>query len=162
MKLFRLMLAAPLLATLAMLPSCSTMSGARQDLNEMSESEYHALGTKVLGITAVTSRRVAIDWDEAKIAKARGVIAKGMALVDANDAEQWSKLDATSLVRALAIKYGEALDLDRKAQLDIQDAALLVDVIVGPIQLGVDGKLGERERGLLMALLQGLEIGLRR
>ena len=157
--LAKIMLALPILACLS-LPSCSTVKQARHDIRTMDQIDYDALRGKVFGITAIASHRIAMEWDADKKDEARAVVIKGRALIQGNKAEELAKLDATSLIRALAKKYGEQLGLDQKAMMDIQDAALLVDVVVGPIKLKIDGTLDERERGLILVLLQGLEVGL--
>jgi hypothetical protein len=158
--LSRIMLILPLLACF-MLPSCATITKARQDLKTMSQVDYDTLRNKVYAISAITSHRIAVDWDDTKKTKARDIITKGMTLISNNDAAKLAELDPINLTRALADKYGEQLGLSDKAKMDIQDATLLVDVFVGPIQLKVDGTLGVREQGLIFALLQGLEAGLR-
>lgn len=153
------MLVLPLLSCLS-LSSCSTVAKARQDLKTMSPEDFQALRTKVYAITAIASHRVSVDWDIGKKAKAVIVIRRGSTLISNNKAEELSTLDATSLIRTLAQKYGEQLGLSDKAKMDIQDAALLVDMIVGPIKLEMDGTLDERSKQLILALLQGLEAGL--
>jgi hypothetical protein len=154
MKLFAL----PLLLVALMLPSCSTISNIQRDINQMTAAQYDGLKAKVFAITSITSSRVAKDWSANKRAKALDLIAKGRALLTTD----LSSLDATSLIRALADRYSDKMGLDAQAKSDIKDAALLLDVLVGPIKVGVDGKLGERELGLVLALLTGLEDGLNR
>lgn len=153
------LLALPLLLAALMLPSCSTLGNIQRDLASMSQSEYEGLQSKVASITAITSSRLARDWDAEKRQKALNVIAEGRLLLLAGD--QLADLGATDLIRSLADRYGEKMGLDDQARRDIKDAALLLDVLIGPIKLGIDGKLGERELGLLLSLLKGLEYGLR-
>ena len=154
MKLFAL----PLLLGALMLPSCSTLGNVQRDLATMSQSEYEGLKSKVASVTAITSSRLAKDWDAEKRVKALAIIAEGRLLLSG---DKLADLGATDLIRALADRYGEKLGLDDQARRDVKDAALLVDALVGPIKLGVDGKLGERESGLILALLDGLEYGLK-
>ena len=166
MKLLKRILAVTLLSSLLLplggLTSCSIMTKARKDLATMSQPEYDSLRSKVHALSLITSRRISKNWDAEKLAKAAKVIAKGHLLVQSNKPAAWAKLDATSLIRTLADKYAEELGLSARTKMDIQDATILLDVIVGPIQLGIDGKLGEREKGLATALLDGLGDGLRR
>lgn len=150
------LLTLPLLAAL-MLPSCATVSNVRADLNTMDVAQYENLRHKVSVITEITSSRLAKDWDAEKRAKAISVISQGRELLQGNNL---AELGATDLIRGLAERYGEKLGLDEQARRDIKDAALLVDAAVGPIKLGIDGKLTEREKGLIIALLDGLERGL--
>ena len=153
----RQLLALPLLAALLM-PSCSTLGNVQRDLNSMSEVQYQDLQHKVASITAITSSRLAKDWDAEKRAKALRLIAEGKVLITT---DKLSELGATDLIRGLADRYGEQMGLDEQARRDVKDAALLLDALVGPIKLGVDGKLGVRELGLVLALLDGLEDGLK-
>jgi hypothetical protein len=147
----------PLLAAL-MLPSCSTLTNVRQDINQMTEAQYEALTTKVTSVVAIASSRLAKDWDNAKRSKARDTLVNITILVLAND---FTELDATNIVRSLVDRYGEKAGLSDQGCRDIQDAALIVDVLVGPIKLGIDSKLDEREQGLVLALLEGLAHGVR-
>jgi len=151
------LLALPLLAALLM-PSCSTLGNVQRDLNTMPVAQYEDLKTKVGSITAITSSRLAKDWDAEKRAKALNIISQGRLLLVGGELES---LGATDLVRSLADRYGEKMGLDEQARRDIKDAALLLDALVGPITLGLDGKLGVRELGLLLSLLDGLEYGIR-
>lgn len=147
----------PLLAAL-MLPSCSISSSNLLNLDQMEVSEYENLKHRVSTITALASSRVARGWDAEKREKALGIVAEGRQLIISGNL---GDLNATDLIRALADHYGEKLGLDENAKRDIRDAALLLDAIVGPIKLGIDGSLGEREEGLILALLDGLELGLK-
>jgi hypothetical protein len=124
----------------------------------MSQSEYEGLQNKVASITAITSSRLAKNWDAEKRQKALGVIAEGKLLLAGDNL---ADLGTSDLIRGLADRYGEKMGLDDQERRDIKDAALLLDVLVGPIKLGIDGKLGERELGLILSLLKGLEYGLR-
>lgn len=150
------LLALPLLLVALALPSCSTIQTAREDLQTMEQPQYEDLTRKVATITEITSSRVSKDWDAAKKAKAASIIAQGRELLSGD----LGTLGATDLIRELADRYGEKLGLDDQARRDIKDAALLVDAVVGPIKVGIDGKLNERELGLVLALLDGLERGL--
>lgn len=152
----KLLYALPLLAAL-MLPSCSTSSNDLADLSQMEASEYENLKQKVSTITALSSSRIAREWDAEKRDKALGIIAEGRRLISEGGL---GDLNATDLIRALADRYSEKLGLDENAKRDIKDAALLIDAIVGPIKLGIDGSLGSREAGLILALLDGLELGI--
>ncbi len=152
------LLALPLLLAALMLPSCSTLGNVQRDLAAMSQSEYEGLQSKVASITAITSSRLAQDWDAEKRQKALNVIGEAMLLLAGDNL---ADLGASDLIRGLADRYGEKMELDEQARRDIKDAALLLDVLVGPIKLGIDGKLGERELGLLLSLLNGLAYGLR-
>lgn len=154
MKLFTL----PLLLAMLMLPSCSMLTNAQRDINEMTVSQYAGLKTKVYALTAIASNRIAKDWSAEKRAKARNLIIDTRTLVTQNLAD----LDVTSVIRTLANRYADKMGLDTQAKSDIQNAALLIDAIVGPIKIGIDGKLGERELGLVLALLDGLQNGLSR
>ena len=155
------LLALPLLLGALMMPSCSTISNLQRDVNTMSEAQYEGLKTKVGSITAITSSRLAKDWDVAKRAKALGVITKAREIINSNLTEGIEGLDVVGVIRALADLYGEKMGLDEQARRDVKDAALLIDALVGPIKLDIDGKLGEREKGLVLALLDGLQYGIR-
>ena len=146
----------PLLAAL-MLPSCSILLGG-PSLNEMETSEYEDLKHKVSTITALASSRLARNWDAEKREKALEVITQSRAFIIGN---VFGDLNTTDIIRVLMNNYGDRLGLDVDARRDIKDAALAIDLLVGPIELGIDGSLGERERDLILALLSGLELGLK-
>lgn len=147
----------PLLAAF-MLPSCSTSSSKIRNLDQMEASEYEDLKHQVSTITALASSRAARGWDAEKRDKALGIIAEGRQLIADGGL---GDLNATDLIRALADRYSEKLGLDEDAKRDIKDAALLIDIVAGPIKLGIDGSLDEREEGLILALLDGLELGIK-
>ena len=153
----KLLYTLPLLAAL-LLPSCSISSSQLVDLDQMEASEYDSLKHQVLTVTALASSRVSRGWDAERRDKALGIITEARLLITDGGLND---IGATDLIRALADRYGEKLGLDEDAKRDIRDVALLIDVIVGPIKIGIDGSLGEREAGLILALLDGLELGLR-
>lgn len=148
----------PLLLAALMLPSCSTLTNAQRDINEMTVSQYTGLKTKVYALTAIASNRIAKDWDVDKRSKALGFITNARTFVTLGLGD----LDVVGVIRTLANRYAENMGLDAQARSDIQNAALLIDAVVGPIKIGIDGKLGERELGLVLALLDGLQNGLNR
>lgn len=146
----------PLLATLA-LSSCSTIPSTREDLQTMEQPRYEDLQRRVSAMAEIASSRIAQKWDAAQRDKARGVIANAHKLLALNEL---GEIGPTDLIRELADRYSDKLGLDEQARRDIKDVALLVDAAVGPIKLGVDGKLNDRELGLVTALLDGLARGL--
>ncbi len=148
-----------LLAAL-MLPSCSAISSARLELNEMTVSQYKLIQAKVMTITELASFNIAMNWDAARKAQAVSIIAEGRALLQ--DLPRLRELDTTDLVRALTDRYSERMGLDEETRSHIRNATLLMDVLVGPITIDIDGKLDIREVGLLLAVLEGLENGLTR
>ena len=142
----------PLLGLLA-LSSCSTMP----QLGEMPAGEFEALKTRVNAATAIVSSRISTDWDQAKRDKALGLITKAKEVVVSNNL---GELGATNVVRTLVDRYGEALGLDAQAQRDVRDAALLIELVVGPINVDIDGKIDPQEQELVLAFLEGLEFGI--
>lgn len=152
------LLTLPLLLAALMLPSCSTISNVQHDLAAMSQSEYEGLKSKVASVTAIASSRLAKGWDAEKRYKALVILTESRLLIAANNLADF---DVTNLIHSIADRYGEKMGLDVQARRDIKNAALFVDVLVGPIKLGIDNKLGERELGLIVALLDGLEYGLK-
>ena len=149
-KLFAL----PLLALLLALPSCQATLPV---LVDMPVAEYDALKTRVNVATALVSSRISVDWDQAKRDKALNLITQAGAIVEAND---FSQLGATNVLRALVDRYGDALGLDDQAKRDVRDAALLIELIVGPINIDINASIEPREQELILSFLEGLEVGL--
>lgn len=148
------LLALPLLALLAF-PACQTT--ALPVLTDMPVAEFDALKTRVNVATALVSSRISVDWDQAKRDKALGLIDQAQAVVEAND---FSQLGATNVLRALVDRYGDALGLDDQAKRDVRDAALLIELIVGPIEININASIEPREQELILTFLDGLEVGL--
>jgi len=147
------LLALPLLALLAF-PACQTTLPV---LTDMPVAEFDALKTRVNVATALVSSRISVDWDQAKRDKALGLIDQAQAVVEAND---FSQLGATNVLRALVDRYGDALGLDDQAKRDVRDAALLIELIVGPINIDINASIEPREQELILTFLDGLEVGL--
>lgn len=143
----------PLLGLLAF-PSCQATLPV---LVDMPVAEFEALNTRVNVATALVSSRISVDWDQAKRDKALNLIAQAEAIVEAND---FSQLGATNVLRALVDRYGDALGLDDQAQRDVRDAALLIELIVGPINIDINASIEPREQELILSFLEGLELGL--
>tara|TARA_S200002703_G_scaffold149410_2_gene146932 strand:- start:84 stop:539 length:456 start_codon:yes stop_codon:yes gene_type:complete len=147
------LLALPLLALLAF-PACQTTLPV---LTDMPVAEFDALKTRVNVATALVSSRISVDWDQAKRNKALNLIDQAQAVVEAND---FSQLGATNVLRALVDRYGDALGLDDQAKRDVRDAALLIELIVGPINIDINASIEPREQELILTFLDGLEVGL--
>jgi len=144
----------PLLVALAF-PSCATT--ALPVLTDMPVAEYDALKIRVNVATALVSSRISVDWDEEKRAKALDLIGQAKAVVVANN---FARLGATNVLRALVDRYGNALGLDAQSQRDVRDAALLIELIVGPINIDINAQIEPREQELILTFLDGLEVGL--
>ena len=148
-----------LLATLLM-SSCSSISSARQDIQDMSPVQYEELQTKIVSITEIASSRISQGWSEEYKLKALLVVDNITDLL--NDKSKLKELNATDLIRTLGNRYSDQLGLNSQAKSSILDALLLIDVMVGPIKIDTNGNVNERELGVLLAILQGLGNGLTR
>ena len=144
----------PLLAMLAF-SSCATT--ALPVLADMPVAEYDALKVRVNVATALVSSRISTSWDEEKRTKALDVITEAKDTVVANN---FAQLGATNVLRALVDRYGDALGLDAQSQRDVRDAALLIELIVGPINININAEIEPREQELILMFLDGLEVGL--
>ncbi len=144
-KLFTL----PLLAMLA-LTSCANMG-------EMTPVEFDNLKNRVSVATTIVSSRLAQDWNQEKRDQAIELVAASRAMVETNNL---ATLDASNVLRSLVEQYGNSLGLDDQGKRDLRDASLLVELVVGPIDLGIEGKLDPRDQELILAFLEGLELGL--
>ena len=145
---------------ITVLASCSTISNKRHDIAGLSQPEYNQLKTKIISVAEITSSRISQNWNDERKNKALEVINNGKGLL--NDPAKLQALNTTNLIRTLVDQYSEKMGLNSESRADIKDAALLMDVLVGPIMIDIDAKLTERELGLLRALLDGLENGLSR
>ena len=148
-----------LLAAL-LLPSCSVIQNVRADITTMSQSEYDAMSAKVFALTAIASHRISIEFDDDKRVQALKITKEARALLQ--DADKLKTLGATDLVRVMIDRYSDEMDLKNKERAMIKNATLLIDLVVGPIKVGIDGKVNERELGLLNSMLDGLVRGLER
>lgn len=144
----------PLLAMLAF-PSCAT--NTLPVLTDMPVAEYDALKVRVNVATALVSSRISASWDEEKRTKALDLIGEAKAIVVANN---FAQLGATNVLRALVDRYGDALGLDAQSKRDVRDAALLIELIVGPINIDINAQIEPREQELILTFLDGLEVGL--
>lgn len=147
----------PLLGAL-LASSCSTIKSIRNDLETMEEADYNNLLYKVSAVSELVGSRVSQNWDTEKKAEAQGTLENLAALVLSDDLGEF---DATDLVRSIADRYGEDLGLDSQTRRDIKDVALIINATTGPIRVGTDGTITDRERGLIVALLEGLGHGAR-
>jgi len=136
--------------------SCSTIN----NIEEMSPPKYYQLKIKIASIAELASGRISQNWSDERKDRALVIINDGVALI--NDPSKLKQLDVTNLIRALGDRYGDKMNLDAQAKSDIREATLLIDILIGPIQLDVTSELSEREKGLLLTLLSGLENGLLR
>jgi len=145
---------------ITVLASCSTISDQRHDIAELSQAEYDQLKTKIVSVAEITSSRISQSWNKERKIQALVVIGDGLALLD--DPSRLQALNTTNIIRTLVDQYSKKMGLNSESRSYIKDAALLMDVLVGPIMIDVDAKLSERELGLLRALLDGLANGLSR
>lgn len=146
-------LAIPMIVVLG-LSSCSVIQSARDKLAEMDPVAYSALAVKVQS----TSKRAGEKLKELLSPDAKDAV---KILTDTLiTAVETDSLDAQDLIKEIVDRYGNQLGLKPAHQEYIRDGAKLIDVAVGQIRLGIDGKLSEREKGLVLALLKGLKQGL--
>ena len=61
---------------------------------------------------------------------------------------------------SIADNYGERLGLSEQERRDIRDAALLIEVLAGPVKLSIEGSLDPRDQELILAFLDGLAYGI--
>lgn len=146
------LLALPVLITLA-LSSCAAIESARDKLETMPDADYLSLTAKVErgGIKGgVKLGELLGDRTELALSLTRTLMTSIK-----NDT-----LDVADIIRGVVDQYGTKLGLEEEHMDYIRDGAKLIDAAVGQIRLGIDGKLTEREKGLILALLNGIQIGL--
>lgn len=143
-----------LLATLLLLPSCSTVQTARDALAEMSEADYVILTQRVLNVSTEAGRQLynVLGEDKADIAL---TITDELYIAIAND-----RIDVNDIIQGIVDKYAERLNLTPEVEGYIRDGAKVIDAAVGQIRLGIDGKLSIREKQLILNMLNGLAIGM--
>jgi hypothetical protein len=154
-KMINKLLSIPLLVTLA-LPSCTTVQSARDQLEDMSQTEYQELQSNVY----MVSHAAGIKLRDALADKPELLAAIRTLAVELERVVQNDTLSVNDVIVYLVDRFADDLDLKPEYQEYIRDGAKVIDAAVGQIRLGIDGKLTEREKGLILALLGGLERGL--
>lgn len=143
---------AAFLAT-GMLFSCAAVESARDKLATMPEPDYQELRLKVED----AGRKGGVKLKELLGEKTEIALDVTTELLVAVDTD---KLDVADVIKGVVNKYGDRLGLEDKHLDYVRDGAKVIDAAVGQIRLGIDGKLTEREKGLVIALLAGLHTGL--
>ena len=142
----------PLLVVLS-LPSCTTLQSARDKLEVMPETSYQTLIVRVEATAALGGEKLAEALGD------RSLVALDITR-QLQTAVRTDSLDVADVIRGIADQYGTQLGLSTEHLDYVNDGARLIDAAVGQIRLGIDGALTEREKGLVLALLKGLERGL--
>ncbi len=142
----------PLLVVLS-LPSCTTVQSARDKLEVMPETSYQTLIVRVEATAALGGEKLAEALGD------RSLVALDITR-QLQTAVRTDSLDVADVIRGIADQYGTQLGLSTEHLDYVNDGARLIDAAVGQIRLGIDGALTEREKGLVLALLKGLERGL--
>jgi len=141
------------LFTLSLLALLATGCAVQQ----MTPAEFENVKGRISAASTIVTSRLAQEWDQAKRTKALEVTGEIRQLVMVNDLSQ---LDVTNVLNGLASRFSDKLGLDEQAQRDVRDAILLIEVLVGPVKLGLEGGLAPQDQELVLAFLDGLELGL--
>lgn len=136
--------------------SCQTLDTARDRINSMSQEEYGNL----------------VDKTRAMAFKGGNALAKKFA----DNPELLGDIDALALQLAIAIEADQIRSLDivgyvverfaarlgwQEEQVEyVRAAAEVIDAAVGQIKLGVEGKLTDREKRVIVAFLEGIQSGI--
>jgi len=146
-------LAIPIIVMLG-LSSCTIIQSARDKLAQMDTTSYQNLVVQVqkAGQYAGTKLQEVISSDARSAAQ--GMTDVLIAAIETDS------LDVQDIVKTIVDRYSDRLGLEPRHQVYIRDGAKIIDVAVGQIRLGIDGKLSEREKTLILALLKGLKKGL--
>lgn len=142
-----------ILTALTTITSCSVVESARNKLAEMPETEYQDLLIKV---------RHSGEQGGEKLSELLGNKAS-LALAVTRDLYKTieeDQLNVADIVQAIVNEYSNELGLEEKHLEYVREGAKLIDAAVGQIRLGIDGKLSDREKELVLSLLEGLETGL--
>tara|TARA_S200002703_G_scaffold137880_1_gene127912 strand:+ start:488 stop:871 length:384 start_codon:yes stop_codon:yes gene_type:complete len=126
-------------------------------MQQMTPAEFEDVKNRVNAATALVSSRIAAEWDAPQRQKAVDAVVEIRALVEENNL---ATLEAGNILRGIADRYGERLGLSEEEQRDVRDAALLIEILAGPVKLGIEGSLDPRDQELILAFLEGLEYGL--
>ena len=146
------LLALPVLTILA-LSSCSTVQSARDALDTMPDENYVRLVGKVENAGVKGGVMLADRLGDDTIL----AVALTNSIIDVIESD---KVVVSDVVKGVIDQYGDKLNLSEEQLGYIRDGAKLIDAAVGQIRLGIDGKLTEREKGLILALLRGLKTGM--
>lgn len=137
-----------------LLPGCSAIDSAREDLATMPEAEFLQLEQNVwdAGRRGGEALSQVLDEGQVRIAKR---VASELRLAIGMD-----RLQVADLIQGIIDEFENELGLKPEYEQYIRDGAKVIDAAVGQIRLGIDGTLSEREKRLLIVLLDGLEDGI--
>lgn len=142
----------PLLVAL-MLPSCTIVQSARDKLETMSEESYQSLVVRVEAAATIGGEKLAeVLGDRTPIAID---ITQRLVILVLTD-----NLSVADVIKGIADRYGTRLGLSAEHLDYVRDGAKIIDATIGQVRLSIDGKLIDREKVLILALLNGLERGL--
>lgn len=136
--------------------SCQVVSGARDRINGMTQEEFGNLVDKTRSMAFKGGNALAKNFaDKPELLGDIDALALQLAL--AVEADQIRSLDIVSyIVERFAARLGW-----QEEQVEyIRAAAEVIDAAVGQIKLGVEGKLTEREKRVIVAFLEGIQSGI--
>jgi len=155
MKLPQPIVVCALACGLALGSSCSMLDSTRSKLENMSNAEFVSLNKKVYDASAAGGKLLARQLEK----QDRIMLAKEVLAVIRETVVSDNLTHVDDLVRVLLDKFGGEIGSDKVVEF-LKDATNLLDVAVGDIKLGIDGKLSFREKSLLVTLLRGIYDGL--
>jgi hypothetical protein len=146
------LLALPLLAVF-ILPNCALVRSARDKLEQMPQESYVQLLATVEEAAALGGKKLAEVLGENRLLALK--VTQGLKTAVITD-----RLKVADVLKDIVDSYSRELNLEAQHLDFIRDGMKAIDAAVGQVRLGIDGKLSEREKGLVVALLDGLERGL--
>ena len=165
MKLFQRFGALALVGLLGFgAPSCTIVAenGQEVTLEEMTEEQYESVKQRVYDTSLASGGLIQIGLAEdpelrADIAELAGDLSEQV------EKGRIENLQAGDVVSFLLSQFGESLNLEPKEVAIITGISRIVDAATGGtgIELGIEGTLSDRERGLLVAMLDGLALGVK-
>lgn len=145
--------ALPLLTAL-IIPSCEAVDSARAQLELMPEIEYSELSMDVFAAGEEGGRQLSQAIGSENVPLALQVTASLREMIESGT------LEVGDVIGAIVQRFGAELGLSAEHLEYVNDGARVIDAAVGQIQVGIDGKLTERETDLILRLLDGLTSGL--
>lgn len=128
------------------------------NLGQMTGEEFEATKNRAKVATTIVSSRIAQGLDDEMRQAAHRFVTGAKEAIEGGNFES---LNVNDLLGSLVESYGEELGLSEQNKRDIRDAALIIELFTGPIQVNLNGELDPRDQEMIMAFLDGLEEGLK-
>lgn len=150
------------MSVLLFAPSCTitSESGQTVSLEEATEAQYEAVRLRVSNSSLAAAALLQIGLAEnVELRNQIAELAETLAVqVQQNEL---AGLTSGNIITWVLGQFGEKLELEPGQIAIIQGISRLIDATVGEISLGIEGTLSPRQQGIVLAVLEGLALGIR-